>query len=293
MGLRIVLILLLLGVGLVLAKLMFFDTPAATVDNTPPRTMVVVAASPILTGALVKPQDLQFAPLPDHVNVDTVFVRPIAPNPADQSAADKKALEEVTGTVARTRLPAGEPLLRGSVVKPGESGFLAAVLAPGERAISIGVTAVSGAAGLIYPGDRVDVILTQTLTATDVSLIHKSVAETIARDVRVLATDQQLQAKAAPNGPEGKLAQTVTLEVDPQQVEKIVVATKLGELSLTIRSLQASTETAVPAVGSGGPTWAEDVSPALKTASVKPKSLSLARPVTVYRGADKVEVPAQ
>jgi pilus assembly protein CpaB len=222
-----------------------------------------------------------------------VFVRPITPNPADQSAADRKVLEEVTGAVARARLPAGEPLLRGTVVKPGESGFLAAVLAPGERAISIGVTAVSGAAGLIYPGDRVDVILTQTLTATEISLIHKSVAETIARDVRVLAIDQQLQAKAAPGGREGKLAQTVTLEVDPQQVEKIVVATKLGDLSLTIRSLQASTETAQPAIGSGGPTWAEDVSPALKTVSVRPKSVSLARPVTVYRGAEKVEAPAQ
>jgi pilus assembly protein CpaB len=293
MGLRIILILLLLGAGLVLAKLMLFNAPAQTVANTPPRTMVVAAASPILTGALVKAQDLQFVPLPDHVDVDSVFVRPIAPNPADQSAADKKTLEEVTGAVARSRLPAGEPLLRGTVVQPGESGFLAAVLAPGERAISIGVTAVSGAAGLIYPGDRVDVILTQNLTATDVSLTHKSVAETIARDVRVLAIDQQLQAKAAQTAPEGKLAQTVTLEVDPQQVEKIVVATKLGDLSLTIRSLQAATEPMESTTRSEGPTWAEDVSPALKTVSARPRPLSLARPVTIYRGAEKVDAPAQ
>ncbi|HLZ66967.1 MAG TPA: Flp pilus assembly protein CpaB [Aliidongia sp.] len=293
MGLRIILVLLLLGAGLVLAKLVFFNAPPATADNAPPKTMVVVAASPILTGSLVKAQELQFATLPDHVDADSVFVRPMAPNPADQPAADKKALEEVTGAVARKQFQAGEPLFRGTVVKPGESGFLAAVLSPGERAISIGVTAVSGAAGLIYPGDRVDVILTQNLTSNDVSLTHKSVAETIAQDVRVLAIDQQLQAKAAPTGPEGKLAQTVTLEVDPQQVEKIVVATKLGDLSLTIRSLQTAAQPVEKATGNGGPTWAEDVSPALKTVSITPKPLTSSRPVTVYHGANKLDAAAQ
>jgi pilus assembly protein CpaB len=293
MGLRIVLILLLLSAGLVVAKLVFFNAPALTAEQIPPRTVVVAAASPILTGALVKSQDLQFASLPDNVDVDTVFVRPVAPDPADQTAADKKAFEEVTGAVARRYLDAGEPVFRGAVVKPGESGFLAAVLSPGERAISIGVTAVSGAAGLIYPGDRVDVILTQTLTAQEVSLTHRSVAETIAQDVRVLAIDQQLQAKAAPSGLEGKLAQTVTLEVDPQQVEKIVVATKLGALSLTIRSLQTPTQTAEQAIASRGPIWSEDVSPALKTLSTPSKSISTPKPVTIYRGANKVEAPAQ
>jgi pilus assembly protein CpaB len=294
MGLRIVLSLLLVVCGLVVAKLLFFNAPAPAQEMTPVRTMVVVAASPVATGALVKPQDLQFAPIPDNVDADTVFARAITPSAADQPAADRKTFDELTGAVARKRLDVGEPILHGAVVKPGDSGFLAAVLSPGMRAITIGVTAVSGTAGLIYPGDRVDVILTQILNAPEVSLIHRSVAETIAQDVRVLAIDQQLQAKATPSGPEGKLAQTVTLEVDPRQVEKIVVAAKLGELSLTIRSLQAATPAAgLTAEAGTGPVWAEDVSPALKKISVAPKPVSPARPVTVYRGAEKVEAPAQ
>ena len=291
MGARIILILLLLVSGAVVAKLAFFNAPPAE-EKAPARAMIIVATSTLSVGALVKPQDLQFAPIPDAVAADTVFVRPSTPDPAEQSAADHKILDEVTGSVARRRLVTGEPIVRGTVVRPGESGFLAAVLAPGERAISIGVTAVSGAAGLIYPGDRVDVILTQILTGPEVNLAHRSVAETIAQDVRVLAIDQQLQAKANQSGPEGKLAQTVTLEVDPQQVEKIVVATKLGDLSLTIRSLETGTSTVAQTAAESGPIWAEDVSPALKKVAVPAKSISAAKPVIVYRGADKVETPA-
>ncbi|HEV2676369.1 MAG TPA: Flp pilus assembly protein CpaB [Aliidongia sp.] len=292
MGVRIILILLLLVSGGVVAKLVFFNTPVVAEEKAVPKTMVIVATAALPVGALVKPQDLQFAPLPENVAADSLFVRPITPDPSDQAAADRKLYEEATGAVVRRRLAVGDVISRGAVVKPGESGFLAAVLAPGERAISIGVTAVSGAAGLIYPGDRVDVILTQILSAPEVSLTHRSVAETIAQDVRVLAIDQQLQAKASQAGPEGKLAQTVTLEVDPQQVEKIVVATKLGDLSLTIRSLETATSVVAQAAGGTGPIWAEDVSPALKKISTPTKAV-VSLPVTVYRGADKGATPAQ
>jgi pilus assembly protein CpaB len=290
MGLRIILVLLVLVSGAIVAKLAFFNSPPTVEAKAAPRAMMMVATTTLPVGALVKPQDLQFAPITDSVAQDTVFARPPVPEGGDQTAADRKLLDEVTGAVARRRIEPGEPIPRGAVVRPGESGFLAAVLQPGSRAITIGVTAISGAAGLIYPGDRVDVILTQILNNADVSLTHRSVAETIAQDVRVLAIDQQLQVKAQQSGPEGKPAQTVTLEVDPQQVEKIVVATKLGDLSLTIRSLEMS---ATSAGASAGPMWAEDVSPALRKVSAPPKPPAPTRSVLVYRGADKVEAPAQ
>jgi pilus assembly protein CpaB len=290
MGLRIILVLLVLVSGAIVAKLAFFNGPTVTEATAAPRAMMMVTTVTLPVGALVKPQDLQLVPLPENVVQETVFARPPVQGGGDQSAADHKLFDEVTGAVARRRLEPGEPIARGSVVRPGESGFLAAVLQPGSRAITIGVTAVSGAAGLIYPGDRVDVILTQILNNADVSLTHRSVAETIAQDVRVLAIDQQLQAKAQQSGPEGKLAQTVTLEVDPQQVEKIVVAGKLGDLSLTIRSLEKS---ASAGAADSGPMWAEDVSPALRKVSAPPKPPAPAKSVIVYRGADKVEAPAQ
>ncbi|GGF19553.1 Flp pilus assembly protein CpaB [Aliidongia dinghuensis] len=293
MGLRIILVLLLLVSGAIVAKLALFNDPAPVEAKTAPHAMMIVATTTLPVGTLVKQQDLQFAPMPDGMTQDSVFARPLAGDTAEQSAADHKLFDEVTGAVARRRIEAGDPIPRGGVVKPGESGFLAAVLAPGQRAITIGVTAVSGAAGLIYPGDRVDVILTQILNIQDVSLTHRSVAETIAQDVRVLAIDQQLQAKATQSGPEGKLAQTVTLEVDPQQAEKIVVAGKLGDLSLTIRSLEPAANAGTPAAAGNSPIWAEDVSPALRRLIPPQKPPAVARAVVVYRGAEKTDAPAQ
>ena len=290
MGLRIILVLLVLVSGAIVAKLAFFNTPPVAEARAAPRGMMMIATTALPVGALVKPQDLQLEPLPDNTPQDTIFTRAPVPEGGDQAAADHKLMDELTGAVARRRLEPGQPIPRGAVVRPGESGFLAAVLQPGTRAITIGVTAVSGAAGLIYPGDRVDVILTQTINNADVSLTHRSVAETIAKDVRVLAIDQQLQVKAQQSGPEGKLAQTVTLEVDPAEVEKIVVAGKLGDLSLTIRSLESSTSSAQ---ADAGPMWAEDVSPALRKVAPPPKAVAPAQTVVVYRGAEKVASPAQ
>ena len=103
MGARIILILLLLVSGAVVAKLAFFNAPPVE-EKAPARAMIIVATSTLSVGALVKPQDLRFAPIPDNVAVDTVFVRSSAPDPADQSAADHKILDEVTGSVARKRL---------------------------------------------------------------------------------------------------------------------------------------------------------------------------------------------
>jgi pilus assembly protein CpaB len=263
----LILLALLSGVAVTIVALFGTQAPPATATAPVAAPSVVVATVPIQTGELIKPTALSFAPKTGDLPSTGTFNRPLAARPEEQEEADHKAINEITGSVARHRFDPGDPIGRASVVKPGDSGFLAAVLQPGMRAITIGVTPVTGTGGLIYPGDRVDIILTQTFPATDSNLGRRSVGETVADNLRVLAIDQQLQVTAPPNG-EGKLARTVTVEVEPREAEKIEVATKLGELSLTIRSLDANPgdmANATPAI------WAEDVSPALKVTADRPK----------------------
>ena len=258
--------------------------PPAT---TAPAKMVVIATLPLNAGALIAPQGLAFAPEPPGTTAGTDFDRADAGPGGDQNAVDAATIGKIVGAVARRHIDAGAPIPREAIVKPGDSGFLAAVLQPGMQAITIGVTAVSGAGGLIYPGDRVDVILTQGFLPGANSETHRFGAEIVIRDVRVLAIDQQLQTNASPAT--GKLAQTVTVEVTPQQAESVVLATKLGDLSLTIRSLLLPSATAPPAVTTG-PVWAEDISPALlevereEQASQEVKKAPA--PVIIIRGSD-------
>lgn len=256
--------------------------PVATV----PVKMVVIATLPLNAGALIAPQGLAFAPEPPGTPAGTDFDRTEAGPGDDQNAIDAATIGKIVGAVARRHIDAGTPIPHEAIVKPGDSGFLAAVLQPGMQAITIGVTAVSGAGGLIYPGDRVDVILTQTFPQTSATnSMHRFGAEPVVQGVRVLAIDQQLQTNASQSN--GKLAQTVTVEVTPQQAESVVLATKLGDLSLSIRSeLQPSGTLPAPATG---PIWAEDISPALKAveqAQYDQANTSKPLPVLILRGSN-------
>lgn len=140
------------------------------------------------------------------------------------------------GAVVRSLLKAGEPLDKAKVVTPKEGGFMSAVLYPGMRAISVGVNVVSANAGFIFPGDRVDLLLTHEIGSTEGNTSH--VTETVTENVRVLAIDQQV------NNVNNKafVPKTVTLEVTPKQAEEILVAQELGKISLILRS-QGGSET--------------------------------------------------
>jgi pilus assembly protein CpaB len=186
------------------------------------------------------------------------------------------------GSVVRRSFVAGEPLLSGQMVAPGERGFLAAVLTPGMRAVAVAVDAVSAASGLIWPGDRVDLILTQSLGNGDADP-RKAVGETFLRDIRVLSIDQRLgEAVDNQSTPEAKAPRTVTLEVTQQQAEMLKVATGLGNIALSLRSLGANEEAA-----SLKPTWASDVSAAHKRApeAAKPAAARQAPKVEIVRGS--------
>jgi len=186
------------------------------------------------------------------------------------------------GSVVRRSFVAGEPLLSGQMVAPGERGFLAAVLTPGMRAVAVAVDAVSAASGLIWPGDRVDLILTQSLGNGDADP-RKAIGETFLRDIRVLSIDQRLgEAMDGQATAEAKAPRTVTLEVTQRQAEMLKVATGLGSIALSLRSLGADEEAA-----SLKPTWASDVSAAHRRApeAPKPAAARQAPTVEIVRGS--------
>jgi len=176
----------------------------------------------------------------------------------------------------RHPLPAGELIRAEDIMRPGDHGFLAAVLEPGNRGITLGVDATTGSAGLIWPGDRVDVILTQAISDAGIPIGRRVVAETVLRNARVIAIDQQLvQGDAAPGDSRNR---TVTLEVSPDTAERLSVAMRLGRLSL---SLVAAGDSQPRDMAAGRAMWANDVSTALSNDS-PPTGENMVR---IFRGA--------
>src|SRR5512146_3309970 len=219
---------------------------------------VLVAARDLATGSFVRPEDLRWQAWPDGQVADTYLLK------------GKDAPEALSGAVVRLNIAAGEPVTNSRLVKPGDRGFLAAVLNPGMRAVTVPVTAVSGIAGLVFPGDHVDVVLSHVIQSTDAKTTQAAFAsETVLTDLRVLATDQStedIKGKAA-------VAHTVTSEATPKQVEALEVASKLGSITLSLRGLPGSDladtsgamgDDGVPeqkGVRSVSHTWDSDVSP--------------------------------
>jgi pilus assembly protein CpaB len=220
---------------------------SGTLPPPPVKKTVLVVARAVHAGALLKPEDL----IGKEVSVSGLDATAIA------DTADARGL--VIGAMVRRGLAAGEMIRSEAVVKPGEHGFLAAVLGSGMRGITIGVDATAGSAGLIWPGDRVDVILTQTLGDDTIALGRRVAAETVLRNLRVIAIDQQLMQGAAPTASDGQ-SRTVTLEVLAEQAERLSVAMRLGRLSLSLRSAADMSDATEP---NTRPVWARDVSPAL------------------------------
>jgi pilus assembly protein CpaB len=170
--------------------------------------------------------------------------RPLLPSQIPQGAVTNSPEVRIglRGGLLSRYLEAGSNLLTSDVLHPRDRGFLAAVLTPGARAISIGVDAITGDAGLIWPGDRIDVILTQELNEKDAPLARRFVGETVLSNVRVVAVDQSITqgAVAAGDNATGRLARTVTLEVTPQQAERAALAERLGKITLDIHAAEGT-----------------------------------------------------
>ncbi len=186
----------------------------------------LVAARPVPAGTLTRAEDF------------TAKTGPSAQLPAGAVIDTPESRAALRGSLVRHYLDAGAPLLQGDLLHPRDRGFLAAVLAPGTRAVSIGVNPVSGVAGLIWPGDHVDVILTQELGQAAGRAARLVTSETVLADVQVIAVDHQDIAQGTPvaGSSAGHLAGTITIQATSAEAEKVAVATQLGHLSFAVRS---------------------------------------------------------
>jgi pilus assembly protein CpaB len=141
--------------------------------------------------------------------------------------------EPFIGAVVRTGFSAGEPVTEARVAKPGDRGFLAAVLRSGMRAVAVAVNPATGVSGFVLPGDRVDVLLTYTMPAKGQNQRVITATETSVEDVRVIAVDQSTNDQSTG----AVLAKTVTLEATPKQAEMLNLMAQMGRVSLSLRSL--------------------------------------------------------
>jgi pilus assembly protein CpaB len=186
---------------------------------------VLVAKSDIGLGQTVKPEDILWQTWPAATASNTFIRRSERPD----------ANTQIAGSIARAPFISGEPIREQKLVKADGSGFMAAILPAGMRAISTEISPETGAGGFILPNDRVDVILTKREKNADRPGAPDVVnSEVVLPNVRVLAIDQAPKEKDGQNTVIGK---TVTLELRPEQAETLARARQVGTLSLALRSI--------------------------------------------------------
>jgi pilus assembly protein CpaB len=283
-------ILIALIVRVVVANATRPSTPAAVSTQK-----VQVSTADLPQGLLLRDEDLSWKAVP------------IADVPANAVVFDAPNAPKLKGALLRHPVVSGAVLVADDVILPNAPGFLAATLKPDMRAVSVAVDDVSGNAGLIQPGDYVDLLLTQQMDRRTDSPDLAVSSETVVEHVRVLAVGSEI---SRPKNNQGDLpesmshARTVTLEVTPRMGEVVSVAARLGSLSLALRSFATATRdpaassAVTPAADERTPIWAGDISRAVRalpraqkpaaavtgTASV---TTPAHRPVVIYRGSDK------
>jgi pilus assembly protein CpaB len=224
---RIVVLIIALGAGGIAAYL------ASGSDNKPPAAPtaqlqtvdVLVAKADIGLGQTVNPDDMQWQSWPAGTASNSFVRRSERPD----------ATTQIAGSIARSPFIAGEPIREAKLVKANGSGFMAAILPTGLRAVSTEISPETGAGGFILPNDRVDVLLTKRDKNPDRTAQADIVnSEIIMSNVRVLAIDQAPKEKDGQNTVVGK---TVTLELKPEQSETLARARQTGTLSLALRSI--------------------------------------------------------
>ena len=243
------------------------------------RTSVLVAAGDIRPGTLLRAEDMAWKQVPASAVPPAAIVQ--------ASGAERRLL----GAVTRRKFAAGEALVPGGLVLPGGRGFLAAVLSPGMRAVSVAVDAASSNAGLILPGDYVDVILAQSLAGPADG--RSAVSETVLQNVRVIAVDQNFSvaSRGAASGPLGlgaaetRIPKTMTLEVDEDDAKRLLVAAQLGKVTLAMRALQGAYAVPERPRGDTRPVWAGDISQAMRGGRAPAQGSRTGAPVQIMRGS--------
>jgi pilus assembly protein CpaB len=228
----VVLILAALGLGVLAEQVLTHRATARAAVAAGPVTQVIVAAHPLPAGTLARETDFTMAVIRGR------------PAPANAIIYSKAAIDSLDGALVRDYIETGAIVSRSDILRPRDRGFLAAVLRPGARAISIPVNIVTGVSGLIWPGDHVDLLLTENVNGGTTPIADQIFTNIVLHDIRVIAIGQSIVQGAAGNpkasaAASNQLYQTVTLEVTPLQAEKIVVAQRLGTLSLIVRAARA------------------------------------------------------
>lgn len=286
--LKLAVLVIIAAVGAFVLRALYVTASRPGPVTPPPVEHVRAAAADLPDGLLLRESDLVWKAVPRGQVPPGALVQ-------GQAGAD-----DLKGDLLRHAVKAGTPLGPVDVISPNAPGFLAAALKPGMRAISVAVDDVSGNAGLIQPGDYVDVLLTQQITApagTPVAPEHAVESETIVNRVRVLAVGSAFQRPKDDAAQPNTRARTVTFEVTPRTAQVITVAAHLGSLSLALRSFAIRDRTPTNAEPANEPqtppVWAGDVSRALRagTPSAVPRATAAGssgmgtRPVIVYRGS--------
>ncbi len=218
---------ILMSLGLIgFGTVAWITTRPMGLGGPPPTKMILVTAAQVDAGSLVTSDDLQQKEIPitemaKEYNLDTPDIR-----------------RGLMGAMVKRNLGVGEAIRSDDIMRPSDHGFMAAVLSPGMRAVTINVDAASGSSGLIWPGDRVDLILTQVNNDPNASIGRRISAHTVLSNVRVVAVDSQLVA--GPNRNAAAIVdaanRTVTLEVDEDQAQRVAVGMRLGRLSVSVRA---------------------------------------------------------
>lgn len=237
-----------------------------------PEVLVATRALPV--GTILDATALKFQPWPKDLVENAYYQK------------DTTDMSRLLGTVVRLPITAGQPVTQGQLVKPGDRGFLAAALGPGMRAVTVPVSAQTSVAGFVFPGDHIDLILTQAVSGNDGPPLKTS--ETVVRNLRVLATDQRTGDQKDANG--NTVVQTfstITVEATPRIAEQIAVAQTIGTLSLSLRSIADNASELEQAIASGAITMGDSKDPAAEKAMLtKLASTPQAGNSTYVVGAD-------
>lgn len=225
----------------VLVQFSLRSKPEPVQVKSTPKIEVLVAAKNLALGETLKPGDTKWQVWPQDAMFSGLIKR-------SKNSAPEKALE---GRLARA-ITAGEPMMKSSLLANTKGNIVAASLEPGQRAVSIGVSATSMVSGFIAPGDHVDVVLTYKENIDDggddtaegfIKMnLNKLAVETILQNVKVLAVDQ---LATSPKDNKIKVGRTVTLAVDLEKAERLALASEIGTLNLVLRGV-GDDETVVP-----------------------------------------------
>jgi pilus assembly protein CpaB len=190
---------------------------------------ILVAKADIAMGQALSPGDIAWQAWPAATATGNFIRRTDRPT----------AMEDLAGNIARVPFVAGEPIREAKLVNAKGSGFMAAILPSGMRAVSTQISPETGAGGFILPNDRVDVILTRRdREAEKATGSEVQTSETVLSNIRVLAIDQSVEEKSG--GQKVVVGKTATLEMTPSQAETLTLSRQLGSLSLALRSITDS-----------------------------------------------------